>query len=200
VALLSLLSAFTTLGISYDGLPAHKTLVLQYLKRALRVPLSEAELQRLCMGLMAWPDNKLLLDFATRGTKEFPHHPVFPYAAARYYLTLGPERCPMPKLQTALERALTLARANAAYTELADEIEELQHVLHTLTFLGDLDHHMRHFSMADAPPPELLGALADLFGLSLDEDEDLWFDSDTDEAPDEPPQSTRGTRRGRRKR
>ena len=200
VALLSLLYAYTTLGISYDGLPAHQTLVMQYLKRALRAPLSEAELQRLCMCLKAWPDNKLLLDFATRGAKEFPHQPVFPYAAARYYFALGPERCPIPKLQTALERALTLARANPAYAELVDEIEGLQQVLHTLTFLGDLDHHMRHFSMEDEPPPELLGALADLFGLSLDDEEEDWFDFDADEELDEPPRSSRGRRRGRRKR
>ena len=107
----------------------------------------------------------------------------------------------MPKLRTALERALTLARANPAYAELADEIESLQHVLHTLTFLGDLDHHMRHFSMEDEPPPELLGALADLFGLSLDdEDDDDWFDFDADETLDEPLWSSRGRRRGRRKR
>ena len=200
VALLGLLHAYATLGVSYDGLPAHQTLVLQYLKRALRVPLSEAELQRLCMCLQAWPDNKLLLDFATRGAQEFPHQPVFPYAAARYYLALGPERCPVPRLQTALERALTLARANPAYTELADEIEELQQVLHTLMLLGDLDHHMRHFSTEDEPPPELLGALADLFGLSLDDEEEDWLDFDADEELDEPPWSSRRQRRGRRKR
>jgi tetratricopeptide (TPR) repeat protein len=200
VALLHLLYAFTTLGLSYAGLPAHQTLVMQYLKRALRVPLSEAELQRLCMCLKVWPDNKLLLDFATRGAQEFPHQPVFPYAAARYYLALGPERCPMPKLQTALERALTLSRANPAYAELADEIEELQHVLHTIMFLGDLGQHMGHVDRADAPPPELVGALADLFGLSLDDEAADWFDCDADEELEEPPRSARGRRRGRRKR
>lgn len=200
VALLSLLHAFTTLGISYDGLPAHQTLILQYLKRALRVPLSEAELQHICTCLQAWPDNKLLLDFATRGSREFPLQPAFPHAAARYYFALGPERCPMPKLQTALERALTLSRANPAYAELVDEIEGLQHVLHTMTFLGDLHHHMRHFSTEDEPPPEVLGALADLFGLSLDEDEEDWFDFDTDATLDAPRRSSHGTRRGRRKR
>jgi tetratricopeptide (TPR) repeat protein len=201
VALLSLLHSYATLGISYDGLPAHQTLVLQYLKRALRVPLSEAELQSICMYLRAWPDNKLLLDFATRGSKEFPYQPVFPYTAAQYYFALGPEQCPMPKLQTALERALALSRANPAYAELASEIEELQQVLHTLTMLGDLGQHMRHFNMEDAPPQELLGALADLFGLSLDDDEEEhWFDLDDDEELDEPPWSSRGPRRGRRKR
>ena len=67
--LLHLISAFPPLGISYEGLPAHQKLILQYLKRALRVPLSEAELQHICTYLHAWPDNKLLLDFATRGAK-----------------------------------------------------------------------------------------------------------------------------------
>ncbi|TME23205.1 MAG: hypothetical protein E6I75_29600 [Chloroflexi bacterium] len=59
---------------------------------------------------------------------------------------------------------------------------------------------MRHFSMEDEPPPELLGALADLFGLSLDDEEEDWFDFDADEELDEPPRSSRGRRRGRRKR
>src|SRR2546427_9677607 len=152
------------------------------------------------MCLKAWPDNKLLLDFATRGAKEFPHQPVFPYAAARYYLALGPERGPMPKLQTALERALTLSRANPAYAELADEIEELQHGLHTLMFLEELGQHMGHFDMEDEPPPGVLGMLADLFGLSLDDEEEDGFDFEADEDLDEPPRSARGTRRGRRKR
>ena len=106
----------------------------------------------------------------------------------------------MPKLQTALERGLMLARANPAYQELADEMESLQQVLHTLTFLGDFGHHMRHLSMEDAPPQELLGALADLFGLSLDDDDEDLFDFDADEEMDEPWRSSRGTRRGRRKR
>jgi tetratricopeptide (TPR) repeat protein len=199
LAMLSLLKAFATLGISYAGLPAHQKLVLQYLKRLLRVPLREAELQILCSDLEIVSDNKLLLDFATRGCKEFPLNPRFPYAAAQYYLALGPERCPVPRLHATLERALLLSQANPAYADLAHDIEALQRVLDTLTFLGELNQRMQDFDMDDEPPPELLAALTELLGPPGAID---WFDDDDNDEWDEPPRSAprRGARRKQRKR
>jgi hypothetical protein len=142
-----------------------------------------------------------LLDFATRGSREFPRNPYFPYAAVKYYMALGPQRCPMSKLHANMQRALILAQNNPDYAELAHDIETLQRVMQTLSFLGEFYQHMEALDLDDEPPPELAAALAELLGgpggmdwfEDDDDDDDWWYDA---------PQPARrgGSRRTRRKR
>ena len=204
LAMLHLLKAFADLKIDYAGLSAHQKLVLQYSKRLLHVPLPEAALQSLCSALELASSNKLLLDFANRGCREFPRNPHFPYAAVKYYMAIGPQRCPMSKLHANIQRALFLAQANPDYAELAHDIEALQRVIQTLSFLGEFYQQMDGLDLDDEPPAELAAALAELLGMPREMD---WFDDDDDDDDDdwwyEPPQPTQrggGGRRTHRKR
>lgn len=181
VALLTTLSAFKSIGTSYEGLQKHQKLVWQYLKRARHLPFSEADLQTICTCLQAFPGNKLLLDFATRGSQEFPQQPTFPFAGALYHLALGPERCPWSTVHAALQRARVLAQADPAHADLARTIDLLLPMVQSAMIVGQLDRGRRLFGREAPAVPEMLEALAGLFGLSLDED---------DEAPDEPRQRT----------
>ena len=189
VALLATLYAFKTSGISYAGLEEHQTLVWQCLKRARHLPFTEAELQSICTCLQAFPGDKLVLDFATRGCQDFPQQPAFPFAVALYYLSLGPERCPWPKVDTALHTAHDLVQADPAQAQLAQTIEALLSVVHSAMLMDQFEQGGHPFGRAAPSVPEMLETLAGLFGFSPDDDE---------AEPDEPWQHR--SRRGRKRR
>jgi tetratricopeptide (TPR) repeat protein len=172
VALLTTLYAFQTAGITYEGLQEHWKLVWQSLKRARHLPFSEVDLKSICTCLQAFPDNKLLLDIATRGCQEFPQQPAFPFAVGAYYLSLGPERCPWSAAHAALRRAHDLAQADPAHAELARTIEALLPAVQSGMIVDQFERG-RHPFGRDAPSvPEMLEAVAGLFDLSPDDDED----------------------------
>jgi tetratricopeptide (TPR) repeat protein len=185
MVMLKTLPAFASTKVSYDGLQEHQKLILQYLKRARNVAFSEEEMQSICACLQELPTNKLWLDFATRGSREFPQQPAFPFAVASYYLALGPEKCPLPKADEALHTALDLAQDNPAYAVLMPQIEAALAVVHRAMFMGSFGDH----DDQDEPLSlDILDAMANLFGISFD---------DADE-PDDAPR--RGPRRDGHKR
>jgi tetratricopeptide (TPR) repeat protein len=178
VAMLSTLHAFQATGVTYDGLQEHQKLVLQYLKRARQAAFSEAELRDVCTHLGALRNHRLLLDFASRGEREFPHQPAFPFAVALSHLSLGPEKCPWQKADAALHRALDLAQADPAYADLARQVEAVHTVVESAMFMAGMQ------------------AFADLFGLDDDDEEPFDVDDDTEEPP--APRRGRGRRTGHR--
>jgi hypothetical protein len=198
VALLAWLAALVANQVHYEGLEQHRQQILQYLGRAKRVAFSEENMIHICGYLSILSEQKLLVDFANRSSRKWPRQPAFPYVLARYYMSLGPDQCPLPQLQTALNRALRLARADATYAEMARELESLQETMQTLMFLQQFQDHM-----GDSPgalPQELDDVLMSLFEAFVDEDEGL-FDFDDDEPPASPrPAPRQGSRQSRSRR
>jgi hypothetical protein len=200
VALLHTLYAFETMETSYQGMQEHQKLILQYLGRARRVAFSEADLQSICKSLQALPTNKLLLDFAMRGCKEFPQQPLFPFTVALYHLSRGPEKCPWHKVRTLLHTALNLARANPAYAELAQQIETILPMLQSVMLVAQFGTAAPVFGQEDEAFPDLLEAFAHMLGVPLD-DEDELIDFDPEESDEWPrPAPRRGTPRPKHRR
>jgi tetratricopeptide (TPR) repeat protein len=175
--LLDVVSAFASLNIDYEAYEQHQKWVFQYLRRGLKLPLSEAELCHICNGLKYFASQKLLLDYARRGQKEYPEHPLFPLSQAVHYVMRDPEKCPWDKADDLLHTAHDLAAADPAHAELLEPIDALLSRVHSamerqrfnaLTSLqgralDDLD---------ELSPFEALNALQRLFGDLLDDDDD----------------------------
>ena len=175
--LLDVLSAFASLKIDYAAYEQHQKWVFQYLRRGLKLPLSEAELCHICNGLKYFASQKLLLDYARRGQKEYPEHPLFPLSQAVHYVMRDPEKCPWDKADDLLHTAHDLAAADPAHADLIEPIEALLSMVHSAMdrqrFNALTSLQGRAFDDRDELSPfEALNALQRLFGNLLDEDDD----------------------------
>jgi tetratricopeptide (TPR) repeat protein len=200
--MLEMLVSFHQLGISYKGLEEHRNLILQYLKRSRRTTFTEAELKRICAALQLLPSDTLLLDFAKRGMKAYPQQPEFPFALASYYLQFPLEDCPLDEIDDALHTTDDLVRDNPDYAEMARRVDAMLTVVHAAM-------EMRHFGAFGNPfddddddddifddpfgrnLPDVLDALANLFGIDLDE---------SDEPDEHPRRRSTGRKRTRKSR
>jgi tetratricopeptide (TPR) repeat protein len=113
-------SAFRRTGATYDGLPAHEHLILDFVKRAKRLKYSRDDLLAVCRSLNAFPGEKLTLDFAKRGMKLFPEDPHFPFFAGMFYHSMGPEKCPPGLVIQYLSKAEKRAQTHAEHADLAE--------------------------------------------------------------------------------
>ncbi len=203
--LLDMLVAFASQHITYEAFDQHQKWVFQYLRRGLKEPLSEAELCHLCNGLKYFASEKLFLDYARRGQKECPDHPLFPMSVAVSLVTRDPEKCPWNKADDLLHRAHDLAAADPAHADLMEPIDALLDVVHHALEIQRFSTFQSRFEdgFDDGPSPfELLNALEQLIGSPLDDDDDDndddMFDFFNPFGP--PPGRRRSTAKNRRRR
>ncbi|MDH3600372.1 MAG: hypothetical protein OEU26_12125, partial [Candidatus Tectomicrobia bacterium] len=175
--LLDVVSAFARLNIDYAAYEQHQKWVFQYLRRGLKLPLSEAELCHICNGLKYFASQKLFLDYARRGQKEYPEHPLFLLSQAVHYVTRDPEKCPWDKADDLLHTAHDLASTDPAHADLMEPIDALLSVVHSAMDMQRLGALTSPTGGAFDVPDELspldaLNALQRLFGELLDDDDD----------------------------
>jgi hypothetical protein len=117
------------------------------------------------------------LDYARRGQKEYPEHPLFLLSQAVHYVMRDPEKCPWDKADDLLHTAHDLAAADPAHADLIEPIDALLSVVHSAMdrqrFNALTAPKGRAFDdLDDLSPFEALNALQRLFGALLDEDDD----------------------------
>jgi tetratricopeptide (TPR) repeat protein len=182
--LVGMLAAFHALGTRYNALDEHQSLILQYLKKSRRTKFTEAQMEAICTALQTVPADALLLDFAKRGMRTYPRQPAFPFALASYYLQFPMAECPLDEVDEALHTAEELVQGNPAYADMARQVEAMLTVVHAameaqhFRRLDDLfdddddddDRFDRDFSGPDLP--EMIEALANIFGVNLDDPDD----------------------------
>jgi tetratricopeptide (TPR) repeat protein len=169
-ALAKIAAAHHAAGLSYHGQKAHEKKILQYVESSLKANLTEDQLRSICRSLLDLRAFRLFAKFTTRGKKEFPLNPFFPFFEAEsFFEHYGPFDMPRWQVQPLLEKAHKLAGQlppDTRQQELLKEIEDRQSMLAASSMLSS------PFSM-----------LGDMFDEDM-EDEDMEDDEfDDDYAP-----------------
>jgi tetratricopeptide (TPR) repeat protein len=127
-------------GFNYYGQKTHEKKVVAYLEKALKVELTEEQLEQIGRALVGLQNLKLLTKFTQLGQRKFPHNPYFYFLEAEGYFARGPYQCPAWKVQPLLSKARELALqrpADERQKELLEALEERQQMLGASGFLNN---------------------------------------------------------------
>jgi tetratricopeptide (TPR) repeat protein len=164
VAVVETAAAHKSAGVTYHGQKTHEKKGLGYLQKALGLPLSEEQLDRVCTALVTLESHKLLLEFGEVGRRRFPSNAYFPYYVAESYVLLGPYRCPAVRVRELLAEVRRLAQEmppDSRRDVLLDVVQRREQLVGAANPFGDID----------------LDAFEELFGGPDDdefEDDDGW--------------------------
>jgi len=189
--LITTVSAFRQTGTSYDGLLDHEPLILGLVKRAKRLQYSHEHLLTVCRALNAFRAEKLTLEFAKLGIKQFPDDPHFPFFAGMYYYAVGPADCPMGTMIRYLSDVEKLAHGHAEHAELAESAAIILRSIQAYSRLRQLTQVAKAIG-SDAPMPKYLAnEIERVLGVSL-------HDFANNDSDDDWPDDEREPRRRRR--
>jgi tetratricopeptide (TPR) repeat protein len=152
-------------GLAYVGQKTQARKVLAYLDRARAAALTEPQLMAVCGALVLLGSPRLAKQYVRLGRERFPRSPHFPFLEAMQLSAVEPDRVPVWKVRTLLEKAERLAKAlpqDEVIKGLLDQIAERQRALAALSPFGG--------GMMDDVFRELFGG--NPFGPP-DEDDDL---------------------------
>jgi tetratricopeptide (TPR) repeat protein len=125
--------------VAYVGRKTHEKKILVHVERALALPWTEDELERLCTGLGLLKEVKLLKKAIRRGKTQYPNSPVFPLKNAFLHINLGPRRGSIWEIGHSLETAQELAEdlpADDRQRRFFREIQEMRKLVEGFSPFG----------------------------------------------------------------
>ncbi len=150
--------ALKSAGVTYHGQQTHEKKILGYLQKAVGLPLTEEQLDRICSALVVLENHKLLLEFGQKGRRAFPDNAYFPYYVAESYILLGPYRCPADRVRELLAEVRRLAQQmppDSRREALLETVRRREEMVGALGPFGGID----------------FGAFEELFGGPDEDDE-----------------------------
>lgn len=141
-AIVETAAAHKSASVTYHGQKTHEKKVLGYLQRALEVPLTEEQLDRICSSLVILENHKLLLEFGESGQGRFPKNAYFPYYVAESYILWGPYRCPVYRVRELFAEVRRLAQEMPPDTRrdaLLESVQRREQMVASLGSFGGID-------------------------------------------------------------
>src|SRR5262249_54604758 len=134
-AMLGTTAAHRLAGVTYHGQKTHEKKVLGYVDKVRQGGFTEAQLEKICLGLLGLKALRPLRTFTGLGRRQFPQNPRFPYRESESYFVHGPERCPPHIVRPLLEEARRLAEQmprDPRQQQLLQQIQQRQQMIQTL--------------------------------------------------------------------
>ena len=191
------LAPFLNRNVKYTGMATHRRMLLTYLNRCKRVRWTCSDLKEVCLFMSTveeWKQRQLRTDLMTKGMRDFPNEPLFPYLRARAEIEDGgPFMLRSGTVEFLLQRAQEVD--GSGETPLSPrQREDLKQMLAVADVASEMFSHMA----------AALGGGEALDDLDDEEDsddffDDQWGDDDDDDLEDEDVSRRTSGGRGKRK-